>query len=67
VWGAKSTDVACKSVYNYLNNLSSKTDTYTDALWQSGDDGPWRLTAFDNLGNLTSSRTTVLRTGEGQG
>ncbi len=53
VWGAKSTDVACKSVYNYLNNLSSKTDTYTDALWQSGDDGPWRLTAFDNLGNLT--------------
>jgi len=27
--GAKSTDVACKSVYNYLNNLSSKTDTYT--------------------------------------
>ncbi len=53
VWGAKSTDATCTKVYNYLNNLSSKTDTYTDALWQSGDDGPWRLTSFDNLGNLT--------------
>src|ERR1700691_3579916 len=53
LWGAKSTDRACTAVYNYLNNLSSKTDTYTDALWQSGDDGPWRLTSFDNLGNLT--------------
>jgi peptide/nickel transport system substrate-binding protein len=53
LWGAKSTDAACKAVYNYLNNLSSKTSSYTDALWQSGDDGPWRLTSFDNLGNLT--------------
>src|ERR1700722_2329995 len=53
VWGAKSTDTTCTAVYNYLNGLSSKTDTYTDALWQSGDDGPWRLTSFDNLGNLT--------------
>src|SRR5665213_3517525 len=53
VWGAKSTDAACSAVYKYLNGLSSKTTTYTDALWQSGDDGPWRLTTFDNLGNLT--------------
>ena len=53
LWGAKSTDTACTAVYNYLNNLSSKTTSYTDALWQSGDDGPWRLTSFDNLGNLT--------------
>ncbi len=53
LWGAKSTDAACKAVYIYLNNLSSKTSSYTDALWQSGDDGPWRLTSFDNLGNLT--------------
>ena len=53
LYGAKSTDAACKAVYTYLNGLSSKTSTYTDALWQSGDDGPWRLTSFDNLGNLT--------------
>jgi peptide/nickel transport system substrate-binding protein len=53
LWGAKSTDTACTAVYNYLNNLSSKTTSYTDKLWQSGDDGPWRLTSFDNLGNLT--------------
>jgi len=53
VWGAAATKSACTAVYNYLNRLSSKTSTYTDALWQAGDDGPWRLTAFDNLGNLT--------------
>ena len=31
----------------------SNTSTYTGSLWQSGVDGPWRLTSFDNLGNLT--------------
>jgi peptide/nickel transport system substrate-binding protein len=58
LWGAKSTDTACTAVYNYLNKLSSKTTSYTDALWQSGDDGPWRLTSFDNLGNLTLQPNT---------
>jgi peptide/nickel transport system substrate-binding protein len=52
-YGASSTKVACTNVYNYLNNLSSKTASYTGKLWQSGDTGPWKLTAFDNLGNLT--------------
>jgi peptide/nickel transport system substrate-binding protein len=52
-YGASSTKVACTNVYNYLNNLSGKTTSYTGALWQSGDTGPWRLTSFDNLGNLT--------------
>ncbi len=53
VYGAKSTDAACKAVLTYLQGQASKTSTYTDAMWQSGDDGPWKLSAFDNLGNVT--------------
>jgi peptide/nickel transport system substrate-binding protein len=52
-FGATSTNVACKNVYNYLNGLASNTSTFTGSLWQSGDTGPWRLTSFDNLGNAT--------------
>ena len=52
-YGASSTKVACTNVYNYLTGLSGQTSTYTGKLWQSGDTGPWRLTAFDQLGNLT--------------
>jgi peptide/nickel transport system substrate-binding protein len=52
-YNAKSTNTACKAVYKYLNKESSNTSTFTDAMWQSGDSGPWKLTAFDNLGNLT--------------
>ena len=52
-YGGAATKVACTNVYNYLNNLSSQTNSYTGKLWQSGDTGPWKLTSFDNLGNLT--------------
>jgi len=52
-WGGAATKVACTNVYNYLNGLSAQTTSYTGKLWQSGDTGPWRLTSFDNLGNLT--------------
>jgi peptide/nickel transport system substrate-binding protein len=58
VYGAASTKVACTNVYNYLNNLSSQTTSYTGKLWQSGDTGPWKLTSFDNLGNLTFQPNT---------
>jgi peptide/nickel transport system substrate-binding protein len=53
VYGASSTNVACKNVEHYLDAQSSITSTYTNGMWQSGVDGPWRLTSFDNLGNLT--------------
>src|SRR5665213_397406 len=49
---------AWTKVYNYLNNLSSQTTSYTGKLWQSGDTGPWKLTSFDNLGNLTLQPNT---------
>jgi peptide/nickel transport system substrate-binding protein len=57
-YGGAATKVACTNVYNYLNNLSSKTTSYTGRLWQSGDTGPWKLTSFDNLGNLTFQPNT---------
>jgi len=53
VYGAASTDKACKAVEKYLDKESSDTALFTDALWQSGDDGPWRLTAMDSLGDVT--------------
>jgi peptide/nickel transport system substrate-binding protein len=52
-YGAAATDAACKAVEKYLDNQSSKVSTYPDAMWQSGVDGPWRLTAYDSLGNVT--------------
>ena len=52
-YGASSTDVACKKVEAYLLKQSSNTSTFTDALWQGGDSGPWKLTSFDSLGNAT--------------
>jgi peptide/nickel transport system substrate-binding protein len=53
VYNAKSTNAACLAVATYLQKLAGDTSTYTDSFWQSGDSGPWKLTAFDNLGNAT--------------
>jgi len=52
-YGAASTNAACKAVETYLDAQSAKTSTYTDTMWQSGVSGPWTLSAFDNLGNVT--------------
>ncbi len=53
VYGATATDTACTSVYNYLIKQAASQSTYTDAMWQAGDSGPYKLTRFDNLGNVT--------------
>jgi peptide/nickel transport system substrate-binding protein len=52
-YGASSTAVACKNVEAFLDAQSANSSTYTNAMWQSGVDGPWRLKSYDNLGNLT--------------
>jgi peptide/nickel transport system substrate-binding protein len=52
-YGAKSTNTACKAVEKYLDAQSAKTSTYTNAMWQSGVSGPYKLIAYDNLGNVT--------------
>lgn len=52
-FGSASTDASCKAVLSYLNAQSGKFSTYTSQFWQSGNDGPWRLTHFDDLGNAT--------------
>ncbi len=53
IFGSAKAKTDCKAVETYLDAQSAKTSTYTDALWQSADDGPWKLTAFDSLGNAT--------------
>ena len=52
-YGAPCTDAACKAVLADLTKQSSTTSTYTGSLWSSGVSGPWKLSTFDNLGNLT--------------
>lgn len=52
-YGTPVTNTACKAVEKYLDAQSSKVSNYTDTMWQSGVDGPWRLTFMDNLGNVT--------------
>lgn len=51
-YGATATNTACKAVEAFLQGQSKNTTTYTSALWQVVD-GPWKLTAFDQLGNAT--------------
>jgi len=53
VYGAKATDAACTAVYKYLIAQASNQSTYTNTMWQSGDSGPYKLTHFDNIGNVT--------------
>jgi peptide/nickel transport system substrate-binding protein len=52
-YGAAATNAACKAVEKYLDAQSAKESTFTSSLWTSGTDGPWTLTSFDNLGNVT--------------
>ena len=63
-YGAASTDTRLHGRLRTTSNdqSSSQTSTYTSKLWQSGDDGPWKLTAFDSLGNATfePNRTTAV-------
>ena len=52
-YGAPATNKACLAVYKYLDGQSKKVSTATDAMWQGGIDGPWKLTQFDTLGDVT--------------
>lgn len=52
-YSAASTAVNCKNVWSYLNTQAQNISTFTGKMWQSGVDGPWRLTQMDNLGNAT--------------
>ncbi|MFY9783305.1 MAG: ABC transporter substrate-binding protein, partial [Acidimicrobiales bacterium] len=50
-YGAASTTVSCKAVEAYLDKMAIATNTFASGFWQSGDDGPWRLTSFNATGN----------------
>jgi peptide/nickel transport system substrate-binding protein len=52
VFGAAATNTACKAVEKFLDAEALKTTTYTQPLWQIVS-GPWKLSQFDSLGNVT--------------
>jgi peptide/nickel transport system substrate-binding protein len=52
-YGAVSTDAACKAVEKYLDTQAATQTDFADKLWTSGADGPWKLSAMDDLGNAT--------------
>ncbi len=52
-YGAASTTAACTKVWTYLNAKAQDVSTFANTMWQSGVDGPWKLTAMDDLGNAT--------------
>ena len=60
-YGAASTNAACTAVLTYLTKEGSTTSTFSGALWQSGDDGPWRLNSFDAEGDATFVPNTKYR------
>jgi len=60
-FGATSTDAACSAVLTYLTKEGSTTSTFAGSFWQSGDDGPWRLSAFDATGDATFEPNTKYR------
>jgi peptide/nickel transport system substrate-binding protein len=60
-YGASNTNAACNAVLTYLTKEGSTTSTFTGTLWQSGDDGPWRLSAFNPTGDATFEPNTKYR------
>ncbi len=60
-YGASSTQVACTAVLNYLTKVGYTTSSFTSDFWQGGDDGPWRLSAFNSVGDATFQPNTSYR------
>ena len=52
-FGATSTKLACLDVEHFLDTQATNTESFAGSLWQSGIDGPWKLTNFDNSGDVT--------------
>jgi peptide/nickel transport system substrate-binding protein len=57
-FGTVATKNACTAVVAYLAAQGSLTSTFAKPFWQSGVDGPWRLSAFDAAGNATFMANT---------
>jgi peptide/nickel transport system substrate-binding protein len=53
VYGSAATDTACKAVEKYLDGQAATMTDFSDTLWTSGADGPWKLSKMDDLGNAT--------------
>ncbi len=57
-YGATKTNAACKAVLAYLTKRVRPPQPSPGRLWQSGDDGPWRLSAFNATGDATFEPNT---------
>jgi peptide/nickel transport system substrate-binding protein len=44
---------ACKAVYNYLTTQAKNTGAYVSSPLWGVIDGPWKLSSFDNSGNIS--------------
>lgn len=53
VYGTSATSTACNAVVKYLDKTAGTATSFPDSFWQGGVEGPWKLTAFDNLGDAT--------------
>jgi peptide/nickel transport system substrate-binding protein len=51
-YGSTTAHSKCLNVEHFLDAQSGSTGTYTGALWGVVD-GPWKLSAYDSLGNAT--------------
>ena len=58
VFGAASTNTACKAVEKFLDAQALQTSTYTDKLWQVVD-GPYKLASYDTIGNAELTPNTT--------
>jgi peptide/nickel transport system substrate-binding protein len=58
-YGAALTIADCKKVWTYLNAQAQIVSTFSKTMWQGGVDGPWKLTAMDDLGNATFTANTL--------
>ncbi len=52
-FGSDAANTDCIAVLNFLRTTANVKSTFTGTMWQSGVDGPWKLTSIDTLGNFT--------------
>lgn len=52
-FGQTATNTDCMAVLSYLRQSANVPSAFTNAMWESGTDGPWKLQSIDSLGNVT--------------
>ena len=52
-FASQAAETDCSAVLTFLRSTANVTADFTNNLWESGTDGPWKLQAIDQLGNVT--------------